>query len=137
MSLVLDSSITLAWVYSEETTDAVSGIFDRLREGGAWVPGLWRLEVANVLEMGVRRGRHDRDFREATLVDLAQLPIQVDHETDGQAWGATLQLAERHQLTTYDAAYLELALRRKLPLATLDRELRRAAGAEKLTLLGA
>ncbi|MGA1985367.1 MAG: type II toxin-antitoxin system VapC family toxin [Candidatus Sulfotelmatobacter sp.] len=136
MSLVLDSSITLAWAYSNETTQPVTQIFDLLIQSGAWVPGLWRLEVANVLEMSVRRKRHDRNFRDATLADLAQLPIQVDLQTDQQAWSATLRLAERHQLTVYDAAYLELALRRNLPLATLDEELRRAAGAEKVQVLG-
>ena len=136
MSLVLDSSITLAWIYSDETTNPVRQAFEMLSQSGAWVPGLWRLEVANVLEMGVRRKRHDAKFRDATLADLAQLPIQVDTETDKNAWGATLRLAERHQLTLYDAAYLELALRRSLPLAALDEDLRRAARAEKLRLLG-
>ena len=136
MSLVLDSSITLAWVYSEETTTPVRQVFDRLSQSGAWVPGLWRLEVANVLEMSVRRGRHDARFRDAAIADLAQLPIQVDGETDRQAWGATLHLAARHQLTLYDAAYLELALRRTLPLATLDEDLRRAASSENIDLLG-
>lgn len=136
MSLVLDSSVTLAWVYGDETTEPVSQVFDLLSQSGAWVPQLWRLEVAHVLEMGVRRNRHDSDFRDATLADLAQLPIQVDGETDNQAWGATLRLAQRHQLTLYDAAYLELALRRSLPLATLDKDLRRAASAEKVRRLG-
>jgi predicted nucleic acid-binding protein len=136
MSLVLDSSVTLAWAYSDETTEPVTQIFDLLSQGGAWVPGLWRLEVANVLEMSVRRKRHDRHFRDATLADLAQLPIQVDLQTDQQAWNATLRLAERHQLTLYDAAYLELALRRNLPLATLDEDLRRAGKAEKVQTLG-
>jgi len=136
MSIVLDSSITLAWIYSDETTVPVRQVFDVLSEAGAWVPGLWRLEVANVLEMGVRRKRHDAGFRDGTLADLAQLPIQVDTETDRQAGSATLRLAERHQLTLYDAAYLELALRRNLPLATLDEDLRRAARAEKVQVLG-
>jgi predicted nucleic acid-binding protein len=86
--------------------------------------------------MGVRRKRHDAAFRDATLADLAQLPIQVDAETDQHAWGATLHLAERYQLTLYDAAYLELALRRDLPLATLDEDLRQAANTEKVRLLG-
>lgn len=136
MSLVLDCSITLAWVYSDETTEPVRRVFELLRPSGAWVPGLWRLEVANVLQMGVRRKRHDAAFRDATLADLAQLPIQVDAEKDQHSWGATLHLAERHQLTLYDAAYLELALRRDIPLATLDEDLRRAASAEKVALLG-
>jgi predicted nucleic acid-binding protein len=123
-------------VYSDETTEPVRQVFELLRPGGAWVSGLWRLEVANILEMGVRRKRHDAAFRDATLADLAQLPIQVDAETDQHAWGATLHLAERHQLTLYDAAYLELALRRDLPLATLDEDLRQAANTEKVRLLG-
>ncbi len=136
MSLVLDCSTTLAWVYSDETTDEVREVFELLSHEGAWVPGLWRLEVANVLEMSVRRKRHDAAFRDATLADLSQLPIQVDAETDQHAWSATVHLAERNQLTLYDAAYLELALRRNLPLATLDEDLRRAASAMRVRLLG-
>ncbi len=135
MSFVLDCSATLAWVYSDETTDAVRRVFELLIQTGAWVPGLWRLEVANVLEMSVRRGRHGVDFRDTTLADLAQLPIEVDAETDRHAWGETLHLAQRHHLTLYDAAYLELAQRRSLALATLDEDLRRAARAEKIRLL--
>jgi predicted nucleic acid-binding protein len=136
MSLVVDSSITLAWVYGDETTEPGRRVFNELSESGGWVPGLWRLEVANVLEMGVRRKRHSAAFRDATLADLEHLPIRVDAETDRHAWGATLRLAERHHLTLYDATYLELALRRNLPLATLDEDLRRAARAEKVTVLG-
>jgi predicted nucleic acid-binding protein len=64
------------------------------------------------------------------------LPITVDVETDRQAWGPTLELSVRHRLTLYDAAYLELALRRKLPIATLDAELRAAAEAEGIVVLG-
>jgi predicted nucleic acid-binding protein len=135
MSFVLDSSVTLAWIYDDEKTDAVQQVFTLLREGEAWVPGLWRLEVANVLQMGVLRGRNDRNFRDATLADLTYLPIHVDGETDLHAWTGTLDLADRHRLTLYDAAYLELAIRRNLAIATLDQELRRAAQREKLQLL--
>jgi predicted nucleic acid-binding protein len=123
-------------VYSEETTEAISEVLARLTDRGAWVPALWRLEVANVLQMNVRRGRHDAAFRDAALTDLAMLPISIDPETDQQAWGATVRLAARHRLTVYDAAYLELAQRRGLPLATLDKELRDAATAEGVILLG-
>ena len=136
MSLVLDSSVTVAWFYSDETTEAIRQVFERLANGGAWVPSLWRLEVPNILEMGVRRARHNLGFLEATLSDLSLLPISLDPETDRQAWNATLQLARHHRLTLYDAAYLELAQRRRLPLATLDRELRSAATAEQVALLG-
>lgn len=136
MSLVLDTSATLAWVYGDEITEPIRHVFKRVSENGAWVPGLWKLEVANILEMGARRGRHDAAFRNDTLADLALLPISVDAETDRQAWGATLVLSERHRLTLYDAAYLELSLRRGLGLASLDAELRSAAKAEGVAVWG-
>ncbi len=136
MSLVLDSSVTLAWVYSEESTESIRRVFDLVTASGAWTLALWRLEVASVLEMGVRRRRTSAAFRDATLADLSLLPIQLDTETDLQAWGATLRFATKHRLTLYDAAYLELAKRRGLPLATLDGELRSAGRAEKVPLLG-
>jgi predicted nucleic acid-binding protein len=136
MSLVLDSSVTLAWIHRHETTQAVDDVFERLSLESAWVPSLWRLEVANVLQIGIRQRRYEADFRNSALSDLAMFPIHLDPETDRQAWGATAQLAERHGLTLYDATYLELALRRGLPLATLDRELRAAAERERLQTLG-
>lgn len=137
MSLILDSSVTLAWVYSEETTQAIRQVLNLVCDQGAWVPAHWRLEVANILEIGVRRGRTDAAFRDAALTDLALLPISLDPETDQHAWKTTMRLASRHRLTLYDAAYLELAQRRDLPLATLDRELQVAATAERVVLYGA
>jgi predicted nucleic acid-binding protein len=110
-------------------------VFARLEESGAWVPGLWRLEVANALEMGVRRGRRDARFRDHTLSDLALWPVKTDAKTDRQAWKDTLRLAIQYRLTMYDAAYLELAVRRALPLATLDRDLGQAAQRQGVTLL--
>lgn len=136
MSLVLDSSITVAWLYRDEATKLVDQIFEDLIQASAWVPALWPLEVANVLQIGIRRQRHAADFRDRVLAELSEFPIHVDPETDRQAWGATARLAERHRLTVYDASYLELALRRSLPLATLDGDLRAAAEAEKVPLLG-
>jgi predicted nucleic acid-binding protein len=137
MSFVLDSSVTWAWAYLDEASPAVRHVFERLVEHGAWVPSLWRLEIANALEMNVRRGRRNAAFRDATLEDLAVLPIAIDTETDQRAWGSTLQLATLHRLTVYDAAYLELAKRRELPLASLDTELRATAATERIPLLGA
>jgi predicted nucleic acid-binding protein len=136
MSLVLDSSATMARLWEDETTSAIRQLFELIRDHGAWVPSLWRLEVANALEMDLRRGRHPPEFRDGAFADLALFPIQVDPETDRHAWGTTARLAARHRLTVYDAAYLELAVRRKIPLATLDRELRAAATAEGVRLLG-
>lgn len=135
MSLVLDSSATLAWIYSDETTDLIRRLFDAVVDEGAIVPALWRLEVANSLTVAVRRGRIDADFRRASLADLALLDITIDQSTDFHAWGETLNLADRFRLTLYDAAYLELAVRRGLSLATLDDELRTAATALGLRLL--
>jgi predicted nucleic acid-binding protein len=136
VSLVLDSSVTIAWTYNDETTPPVLQVLDRIVANGAWVPVLWRIEVANVLEMKVRRRRNDAEFRDKALADLSMLPITIDLETEQHVWGATLQLAVHHKLTLYDAVYLELALRRGLPLATLDLELRTAASAEGVKLLG-
>ena len=136
MSFVLDSSVTLAWVYPEETTDPVRELVSHISTGAAWVPSLWYLEVANVLQGGVRRGRTDATFRDQALVDLGTWRLRVDAETDQHAWKTTMQLADKHRLTLYDAVYLELALRRELPLATLDRALRAAAASEHVLLLG-
>jgi len=136
MSVVLDASITLAWALADELTPAVGTVFANVQASGGWVPGLWRLEVANVLELNVRRGRHPAAIRDETLADLSQMPIRLDAETDRHAWGETLRLAQVHRLTSYDAAYLELAMRRRLPLATLDADLRKAASAEGVTVLG-
>jgi hypothetical protein len=74
-SLILDSSATLAWIYGDETTDAIRRIFDAIADNGALVPSLWRLQVANSLTMAVRKRRIDPDFRRAALADLAILDI--------------------------------------------------------------
>lgn len=136
MSLVLDSSATLAWIYDEETTPAIRQLFDQVTERGAVVPTLWRLEVANSLTVAVRRGRIQADFRRAALADLTLLDITPDPYTEAHAWGETLSLADRFRLSLYDAAYLELAQRRTLPLATLDGALQTAAAALGIDLLG-
>jgi predicted nucleic acid-binding protein len=136
VSLVLDSSATLAWIYSDETTDPIRRLFDAVGDDGAFVPALWRLEIANSLTVAVRRGRIEANFRRAALTDLALLDIAIDDQTDVHAWGETLRVADFFQLTVYDAAYLELAQRRNLPLATLDGELRAAAKSLGLGLMG-
>ena len=94
---------------------------------GAIVPGRWRLEVANTLLLAERRGRIDRSDVEQRLELLAALPISIDADTGIRAWTDTLLLARAERLTLYDAAYLELAIRQDIELATLDRDLRRAA----------
>jgi predicted nucleic acid-binding protein len=136
MSLVLDSSTTVAWVLGDDTTLAMERVFDAVAERGAVVPSFWRLEVANCLTLARRHGRIDEPFRRAALADLSLLEIVVDAYTDASAWGETLQLAERCGLSLYDAAYIELAFRRALPLATLDAQMRAAGRSLGLSLLG-
>ena len=136
MSLVIDSSMTLAWYFEDERTAASIAVLNQVAEEGAIVPALWRLEVLNGLQVAVRRGRIDIAYRDASLADLQSVMIAIDPGTNRQAWSATLRLCDRFGLTPYDAAYLELALRRRLPLATLDSELVRAARAESVPLVG-
>ena len=126
MSVVLDASTAIAWLYGEATTGEAEANLDALyratRDQGAHVPQLWRLEVANVLLVGCRKGRHSVETMQAHLADLALLRIEVDAETHERAWHRTLELAFTHGLTSYDACYLELAQRLRAPLATLDRK---------------
>jgi predicted nucleic acid-binding protein len=127
VSLVLDASVAIAWIYPEETTESVRRVFAQIVERGAVVPSLWRLELANALTVAMRRRRITTELRATALADLTLLDIEIDPATDQSAWGRTLQLADRFRLTVYDAAYLELAQRRALPLASLDNALRDAA----------
>ncbi len=125
--LVVDASLVLAWCFADEKTASADRLMDRIGSDGAFVPSLWRLEVANVLLAAERRGRIGRADADGRLQQLADLPIEVDDETDFRAWHDVLALARAARLTVYDSAYLELALRRGLPLATLDRDLAKAA----------
>jgi len=133
---VIDRSIALAWFFEDERSAAADAVLVQVTESGATVPSLWRLEVANALQAAVRRKRVDAAFRDASLKDLRALEVDIDPETDRQAWATTLELAERWRLTLYDAAYLELAQRTGSPLASLDYELRRAARGLNVPLLG-
>lgn len=125
--IVLDASLALASLFEDERTPPVVAVFNSIADWGAVVPALWPLEVANGLQIGIRRKRIDMAFGNAAIVRFALLPIEIDPETNLHAWKATLALADRHELTLYDAAYLELAQRRRLPLATLDKRLSQAA----------
>lgn len=136
MSLVLDASSTLSWYFEDERTTAGEALMDRVAVDGAVVPSLWRYEIANAFLNAIRRNRIAAAYRDASLAELRYLPITVDRSGDEMTWTATLALADRFQLSIYDAAYLELAERRALPLATGDRALRAAAQTLELTVLG-
>ncbi len=136
MSLVIDASLAVTWYFDDETTPATEAVLDTVSETGAVVPTLWRLEVANAFQSAIRRKRVTAGYRDRSLRALTHMPITVDPDTDVYAWTTTLRLAERFALTIYDSTYLELAQRRGLPLATLDSELRKAAVALDIRLLG-
>lgn len=135
MSLVIDASVALAWVFGDERHDAAWRVVDRLREGPAWVPAHFHLDVGNGLLSGLRRGRLTADETRTAVVALGALLIEVDLDTASRAFSESWLLAARHGLTTYDAACLELAIRRGLPLATLDERLASAARAEGVGLV--
>lgn len=137
MSLVLDASMTITWLFDDERTEAAHEIMRRVVAEGALVPTLWRLEVANVL----RNAHPARALRRGVCGPLpgpAWTPR--DHERRGDrchAWGATRRLSREENLTLYDAAYLELAMRLKIPLASCDAALLAAASPRKIPLLTA
>ncbi len=124
MRVVIDSSIPLASLFADERTPAADAVLEQVSESGVTVRSLWRLEVANALQIAIRKKRIDKSFRDASLADLRSLDVKVDGDTDQQAWQGT------------PASYLELAHRLQLPLATLDSELRTAATAQGVAVLG-
>ena len=127
MSVVIDSSIALTWCFDDEASPQTDRLFERIRDDGAVVPGLWRLEVGNVLLQAEKRGRITAADAMARLGLIGELPISTDGHTPGRAWRDILTIARAEGLTTYDASYLELAMRLGLPLFTLDGLLKRRA----------
>jgi predicted nucleic acid-binding protein len=136
VSFVVDNSVALAWCFEDEHTRQVMDLLDRVAETGAFAPSLWPLEALNGLLMAERRRRIHAARRERLAGFLRALPVTLDIETVDHAWTTTVRLAERHRLSVYDAAYLELAQRRKLPLATLDVDLIKAAKVLGTPVLG-
>lgn len=128
-AFVLDCSLTMTWCFEDETTPYSEAVLDRLADYEAWAPALWPLEVANVLLVCERRKRLTSDHSLRFIRKLRALPIRIDDDTARQALETTIALAREHQLSSYDAAYLELAVRKGLPLASQDRELLKAAKA--------
>jgi len=136
MLFVVDASVVLAWVMPDEQNPYADDLAVNLGADEICAPHHWQLEVANTLVGAERKGRLSSLDREAACVAIANLPLETDGDSKGFAFTDTLHLARKHNLTTYDAAYLELAIRRKLPIATLDQELRKAAAAEQVALAG-
>jgi predicted nucleic acid-binding protein len=125
--LVLDASVALSWCFKNEATAAADRVLERLAAEAASVPAIWHLELANVLALSERRGRITPARSSEFIALLESLVIAVDDETSSHALGRVLDLARAERLTAYDAAYLELAMRLGIPLASKDSDLCDAA----------
>jgi predicted nucleic acid-binding protein len=135
-TFVVDASVALAWCFEDEATSWSDGLLRRLGQGDqAVVPGLWQLEVLNALIIASRRKRVKPDQPDLIWKAFSILPIETTMPLTSSQSADVLRLSVKHALTAYDAAYLELAQRLTLPLATLDVDLRRASQAEGVTAL--
>jgi predicted nucleic acid-binding protein len=132
MAFVLDASIIACWAFQDEDHPGAGLAFHRMRTEEAVVPCLWWFEVRNILVVNERRRRISESDTAAFLLNLSRLRVRLDRLAEGDA---VLRLARTHRLSAYDAAYLELAQREGLPLATLDADLRKAAAREGVARL--
>jgi predicted nucleic acid-binding protein len=135
-AFIIDCSLTMSWCFADEATAESSALLNRLATEAVIVPQHWPLEVSNVLVMAEKRSRISTSDATRFVTLLGAFQIQVDDATASNAFAHTLPLARLHGLTSYDAAYLELAIRLGLPLATLDDDLRRAGQSLGVVLLG-
>ena len=127
-SFIVDASVGFAWVYQGQAAPETDQLLNEVADGAkVIVPALWFLEMSNVLLMAQRRHRLTAGQRKAAMEKLTAMQFTVDEEGTRNAFGKTSELAEKYGLTIYDATYLELALRRSLPLASRDEALRKAA----------
>lgn len=125
---MLDASVALSWSLEGQKTAYAETILDFLADGEeALVPVIWPLEIVNSLVVAERRRGMSAAQVETLVRDLANLPLKVDLEGAGRAYSSVLRISRQHQLSAYDATYLDLALFEALPLATLDKGLRAAA----------
>ena len=124
---VLDNSIVMSWCFQDEASKYADAALDALETSEGIVPSIWPLEVANVLLVAERKSRLSRADTARFVSLVRSLPILVEDETPDRILGEILALAREYGLSSYDASYLDLAIRTSLPIATLDRDLRKAA----------
>ena len=124
---VIDNSIVMAWCFQDESNPYADAILDRLKTAVAFVPAIWPLEVSNVLLVAERNQRLGEADSQRFLAILADMPIIVEQEPPERMVREVLALARKHGLTSYDASYLDLAMRKGLPIATRDKQLLFAA----------
>jgi predicted nucleic acid-binding protein len=135
IQFVLDCSIAISWCLVDESDDYAEAVLAIMPDAEAFVPGIWVLEIANTLLVAERRNRMNQEQTERAIRFLESFLIQIDPLTENQALSDTLILGREQRLAAYDAAYLELALRLGLPLATIDVRLAEAATRCGVTLL--
>ena len=133
---VLDCSITMAWLFNDEATPRTTVLLNRFATETALVPAWWFIEITNVLAMAERKGRITPTQSDSFIANLSKLGIERDDEAPDRAFTHLLALCRRHRLTSYDAIYLDLAVRRSLPLATFNDDLRKTAKQLGVGLLG-
>jgi len=127
LSLIVDSSVAVSWSMEDERSEMSDKALSSVVRFGAIVPIHWPIEVANALLMASRRSRMTTQHRDQLLANLQYLDITVDPHTNEYVWSSIMSISDAYNLTVYDATYLELAQRRRIPLATLDKKLRVAA----------
>lgn len=132
---VLDASIVIAALSPDEALSGAQEVIRPYVTGGAYAPALWPFEIANTLHWKVRKGDIEQAAADMVLESAFLISITLDHRSPAEVKRSIVPLSWKHQLTSYDAAYLELALRLKLPIATIDKALVRAARAEGVTVL--
>jgi predicted nucleic acid-binding protein len=132
--LVLDASVATAWIFPDEVSAYSERVLDDLRTSGAVVPDVWPFQIANVLLVAERRGRLTELQTARALADIEQFQIRVAGSSSIRTVSSLLALGRQERMSAYDASYLDLAIRERLPFATLDERLRTAARSLGLTL---
>jgi predicted nucleic acid-binding protein len=134
-SFVVDNSVVISWCFKDETNKYGDAVLDRLTKSTAIVPPIWPLEVVNVLLVAERRNRLKQVDSVRFITLLSQLPIVVEHERPGEKMKDLLALVKANHLSSYDAAYLDLSMKKDCPIATLDKKLIEAAKKVNVTIL--
>ena len=134
-SFVVDNSVVMSWCFKDETNQYADTVLDRLSEATAFVPSIWPLEVVNVLLVAERKNRLSEADSARFITLLSQLPIIIEHERPGRVMTGLLSLARANNLSSYDASYLDLSMKKGLPIATLDTRLIETAKKTEVPIL--
>lgn len=132
---VIDNSVVMSWCFQDETNKYADTVLEYLEEGSAYVPAVWPLEVSNVLHVAERRKRLSQADSSHFISLLFELPIIVEQESPERMLSEILALARAYKLSSYDASYLDLAMRKGLPLATTDMNIIEAAKRSSVSIL--